>query len=103
MEIGERDGDQREAGGQEIELEYRAAGRSPLRQQSMVDVQPILEAMRDTAFQNIRTSHFTDTEEREDLYKMLKAIDAFERELTDRIKGRTKAQSKLKEPTRLTD
>lgn len=60
-------------------------------------VQEALTGMRETVYQNIRTSHFKDVDEREDLYKMLKAIDAFERQFTDAINGGKKAKSRLKE------
>lgn len=54
-----------------------------------------LTGMRETAYHNIRTSHFKAIEEREDLYKMLKAIDAFEEEFKRRIRGGQKAKSLL--------
>lgn len=60
-------------------------------------VQSALKSMRDTVFHNIRTSNFKQVDEREDLYKMLRAIDAFEREFTDAINGGKKAKSRLEE------
>lgn len=60
-------------------------------------VQEALVGMRETVYHNIRTSHFRQVEEREDLYKMLKAIDSFERQFTDAIAGGKKARSRLKE------
>ena len=60
-------------------------------------VQEALTGMRETVYHNIRTSHFKDTDEREDLYKMLKSIDSFERQFTDAINGGKKAKSRLKE------
>lgn len=58
-------------------------------------VQEALTNMRETVYHNIRTSKFTATEEREELYRMLKAIDGFEKELTVCIKGGQKAKSLL--------
>lgn len=60
-------------------------------------VQEVLVGMRETVFHNIKTSHFKQSEEREELYRMLKAIEAFEREFKDRINTGKKAESKLKE------
>lgn len=60
-------------------------------------VQEALTGMRETAYHNIRTSNFKQVEEREDLYKMLKAIDSFERQFTDAINGGKKAKSRLLE------
>ena len=60
-------------------------------------VQEALTGMRETVYHNIKTSHFKQSEEREELYRMLKAIEAFEREFKDRINGGKKAESKLKE------
>lgn len=60
-------------------------------------VQEALIGMRDTVYHNIRTSHFKDVAEREDLYKMLKTVDSFERQFTDAINGGKKAKSRLKE------
>ena len=58
-------------------------------------LQECLKDMRETVFYNIRTSHHDATEEREDLYRMLKAIDGFEREFTRRISDGKVAQSRL--------
>ena len=60
-------------------------------------VNEALTGMRETIYHNIRTSHFKDAEEREELYRMLKATDAFERQFKDAINGGKKAESKLKE------
>ena len=60
-------------------------------------VQEALKGMRDVAYDNIRTSHFKDVEERESIYRMLKTIDSFERQFTDAINGGKKAKSRLKE------
>lgn len=54
-----------------------------------------LDDMRETVYHNIRTSHYSKTDEREDLYKMLKAIDAFESEFLKRIDKGKKAKSLL--------
>lgn len=60
-------------------------------------VQEALIGMREAVYHNIRTSHFKDVEEREDLYRMLKTVDSFERQFTDAINGGKKAESRLKE------
>lgn len=60
-------------------------------------IQEALEGMRSTVYHNIRTSNFKQVDEREDLYKQLKAIDAFERQFTDMINGGKKAESRLQE------
>ena len=60
-------------------------------------LQGALRKMRETIFYNIQTSHWKDAEEREELYKQLKAIDAFEKEFTALINGGKKAESKLKQ------
>lgn len=52
-----------------------------------------LTNMRETVYHNIRTSHHSKVEEREDLYKMLRAIDAFEGEFNKRIDKGKKAKS----------
>lgn len=54
-----------------------------------------LTDMRETVYHNIRTSHHSKVEEREDLYKMLRAIDAFEGEFNKRIDKGKKAKSIL--------
>lgn len=60
-------------------------------------VQGALKSMRETVYHNIRTSNFKQVEEREDLYKMLCAIDKFEREFIEAINGGKKAKSRLEE------
>jgi hypothetical protein len=60
-------------------------------------IQEALTGMRETVYHNIRTSNFKQFEEREDLYKMLKAIDAFEKQFTDVINGGKKAKTRLKD------
>lgn len=52
-----------------------------------------LEEMRETVYHNIRTSHYSKMEEREDLYKMLRAIDAFEKQFKQKIDAGKKARS----------
>lgn len=59
-------------------------------------VREALEGMEKTVFHNIKTSHFKNTEEREDLYKMLRAIEEFRSEFQRHIRGGEKAQSFLK-------
>ena len=54
-----------------------------------------LAKMRATVFDNFRTSKFDNVEEREDLYKMIKAIDHFEGEFVRLINNGKKAQSIL--------
>lgn len=58
-------------------------------------VRGAIDGMRDTVFHNIRTSSSGSTEEREELYKMLKAIDHFEEEFARKINGGKKAKSLL--------
>lgn len=58
-------------------------------------VNEALTGMRETVFHNIRTSHHSKVDEREDLYKMLRAIDAFENEFKKRIDKGKKARSLL--------
>lgn len=60
-----------------------------------------LHDMREGVFHNIRTSHFKDTAEREDLYKMICAIDSFERIFKRHIESGTVAQSRLEELKRI--
>lgn len=60
-------------------------------------VQDALKSMRETVYHNIRTSNFKQIEERENLYKMLKAIDGFEQEFISTINGGKKAKSRLEE------
>jgi hypothetical protein len=51
--------------------------------------------MRETLYHNIRTSSYKATDEREECYRMLKAVDAFESQLISKIKGGEKAQGLL--------
>jgi hypothetical protein len=63
-----------------------------LREPMIVDA---INGMRESVYHNIRTSHYSRADEREDLYKMLKAIDSFELELKRRIDKGKKARSML--------
>lgn len=54
-----------------------------------------LDGMRQKVYHNIATSHYKQSEERETLYLMLKAIEGFEREFKDAINGGKKAKSRL--------
>lgn len=54
-----------------------------------------LTGMRETVYHNIRTSSYKEIEEREELYKMLKAIDAFEDQFKRRIDRGQKAKTLL--------
>lgn len=54
-----------------------------------------LDNMRQTVYGNIRSSHYKDIEDRENLYLMLKAIDGFEHEFIREINGGKKAKSRL--------
>ncbi len=58
-------------------------------------LQKALNNMRQTVYGNIRSSHYKDREDRENLYLMLKAIDGFEDELRREINGGKKAKSRL--------
>ena len=55
----------------------------------------VIDGMKRTVFHNIETSNYKDIDEREDLYKMLQAINAFEKDLKQRIQGGVKAKSVL--------
>ena len=52
--------------------------------------------MRDICYHNIRTSHHSKKDEREDLYYMLRAIDRFEEYFKSLIVTGKKATEKLK-------
>lgn len=56
-----------------------------------------LEALRKNCFDEIRTSKPKDQIDREEIYRELKVIDAFEVELYRHIKEGKKAKSKLDE------
>lgn len=55
-----------------------------------------IDKMRETTYHNIRTSNFKQIDEREECYKMLKAIDHFEDEFTRIVNGGKKAKSLIK-------
>ena len=79
---------------QELE-EQRRSGEHAQRIMRDPMVQKALENMRQTVYGNIRSSHYKDIEDRENLYLMLKAIDAFETEFKREINGGKKAESRL--------
>ena len=58
-----------------------------------------IDEMRQTAFDNWRTSSFKDTEEREELYKMVRAIDEFEAHFKRRVNDGKVAKSQLDQLT----
>lgn len=58
-------------------------------------IQEFLKDLRDSLYTNIRTSHFKDVDEREDLYKMLRVVDRFEGIFNTYIKTGKLAQSRL--------
>lgn len=58
-------------------------------------VQEFLKELRETIYHNIRTSHYKDLDDREDLYKMLKVSDEFERLFILHINTGKLAQSKF--------
>ena len=58
-------------------------------------VKGALDRMRQTTFDNFRSSKWDNPEEREELYKMIRAIDAFEEEFKRQIDGGKKARSLL--------
>lgn len=58
-------------------------------------IQDSLKKMRENVYLNIRTSHYKDVDDREDLYKMLRVMDEFEETFKRVLKGGQVAQSKL--------
>lgn len=58
-------------------------------------IQDALHNMRDDVIACIETSKFRDTDEREECYRMLRAISAFERQFKRFIDDGKVAQSKL--------
>lgn len=60
-------------------------------------VKEVLEKMRTTVYNNIESSHFAASEEREELYKTLKVIRGFEKAFADEVRAATKAKHKLEE------
>lgn len=60
-------------------------------------VNEVLQSMRETIYHNISTSRFDATDEREELYKQLVAVKAFEREFTKRINQGKVARTRLEQ------
>ena len=58
-------------------------------------IQEFLSELRESVYHNIRTSHYKDKEDREDLYKMLQVMDRFEGVFNRHINTGKIAQSKL--------
>lgn len=58
-------------------------------------IKQFLKELRENVYHNIRTSHFKQIDEREDLYKMLQVMDRFEDSFRAYIKTGQLAQSKL--------
>lgn len=58
-------------------------------------IQDFLKDLRETLFNNIRTSHYRDVDDREDLYKMLRVTDEFEKLFILHINTGKLAQSRL--------
>lgn len=58
-------------------------------------IQEFLEELRNDLFHNIRTSHFKDVDEREELYKMLRIADRFEQMFILHINTGKLAQSRF--------
>lgn len=58
-------------------------------------IKEALDSMRQDVFTNFRQSHWSKPEEREELFKMIRAIDDFEKRFKDKINGGKKAQSLL--------
>lgn len=79
-----------------MEMEARRGERA---RQLLKDplISEALNSMRENVFTNIRTSHYKDIDDREDLYKMLKVIDQFEGQFNKLIRDGKVARSKLAE------
>lgn len=58
-------------------------------------VKGTIDSMRKDVFDNFRTSQWNKPEEREDLYKMIRVIDDFEKRFEKAINGGKKAQTLL--------
>ena len=56
----------------------RSADAKRLRDSSLLT--EFISNLREATIKNLSSSHWKDVDEREELYKMLKVIDAFERE-----------------------
>lgn len=61
------------------------------------EVGPILDEMRQTVYKQIDKSNFFQKGERENCYKMLRAISLFEDVLHKRIQAKAMADHKLKQ------
>ena len=60
-------------------------------------IKSFMKELRETVYHNIRTSHFKDLEQREDLYKMLQVMDRFEGHFNTYINTGKLAVSKLEQ------
>lgn len=60
-------------------------------------IKEVLQGMRDALCKNLETSAWRDNEEREEIYRMLKTVTAFERELIKRVKAGKVALSYLEQ------
>lgn len=80
----------------EMELQ-RTAAKGERARQLIKDpmIREALDNMRDDVIQCIETSKFRDTDEREECYRMLRAIAAFEREFKRFMDDGKVAKSKL--------
>lgn len=58
-------------------------------------IKEALDALKDTVFKNIESSHYSKVDEREDLYKMLRAINGFESQFKKMIRDGELAKSRL--------
>jgi predicted ester cyclase len=54
-----------------------------------------LTNLKNTVYHNIETSHYSKIEEREDLYKMLQAINGFEKQFKNMIRNGKQAETRL--------
>lgn len=55
----------------------------------------LVDNMRQTCYHNIATSHYKNTDEREELYRLIKVINSFEAEAKKMINTGKKARSLL--------
>lgn len=58
-------------------------------------IKDALDGLRGIVFKNIETSHYSKTGEREDLYKMLQAINGFESQFKKMMRDGELAKSRL--------
>ena len=61
------------------------------------DLTPYLEACREECYKNIRKSFFFQKDQREEAYKVLRAIDLFENKLIKDVNNGKVAKHKLKQ------